>query len=174
MILTSSSDRRRERAARMEVKISTKDLKRFQSKIDIRSNSECWPWLRYCDIYGYGRFKYKGKMIFSHRFAFAFKNDYLADDLVVRHSCDNPRCCNPNHLLMGTHQDNKNDAVRRDRLAKGESNGSAKLTEKDVLTIRSSSLSLRELARQFNVASKTIFNVRANKNWRHLLSTTPL
>lgn len=92
---------------------------RFWEKVDILEEDQCWPWQAYRDKKGYGRFwvgDQYGKTG-AHRMALALfqglTNPDWLDGEVVRHTCDNPACCNPNHLLTGTYTENNYDAVRR-------------------------------------------------------------
>lgn len=80
----------------------------------------CWPWRGGCDRAGYGWFIYRSKQYRAHRLAFQFAN---ADpgDLHVLHRCDNPPCCNPAHLFLGTQADNN-----ADMMAKGRHRGGAR------------------------------------------------
>ena len=64
--------------------------------IDIRSPNECWPWKGELNNGGYG----------PHRRIYESLNGPLTDNKVVMHCCNNPSCCNPNHLLAGTQSDN--------------------------------------------------------------------
>ena len=92
----------------------------------------------------------------------------MPDDLVVRHTCDNKACVNPDHLILGTHQDNSTDMVSRDRQAKGSLVGTAKLTEEIVVMIRSLSGSSQQLAKFFDCSKTTIKDIRNNKIWKHV------
>jgi hypothetical protein len=91
--------------------------------------------------------------------------------LVVRHACDNPRCINPDHLLIGTHQDNSNDKLTRGRQPKRESHGRAKLNEIAVRFIRSrydpksEEYNACALARMFGVSRTAIRKVVTGENW---------
>jgi hypothetical protein len=89
---------------------------------------------------------------------------------VIMHSCDNPSCINPNHLKIGTQIDNIKDRVKKGRSAYYESNGNAKLTEKDVEFIRyyHGKRTVRELSEFFDVDRTTIQRIQHNKNWMPL------
>lgn len=96
----------------------TKRENRFWSQIERRSEQECWPWLGKVDKDGYGFFWCeRPKIQRSHRYMFYKTNGYLPE--VVRHTCDNPNCNNPNHLLGGTQGDNNRDTVERGRWSCG-------------------------------------------------------
>ena len=92
-------------------------MERFWAKVDRREPGECWEWQASCDDSGYGTFRHQGKMKKAHRLAWVFcGRGPIPDGLVVMHSCDNPPCCNPAHLSLGTVADNN-----RDRHDKGRS-----------------------------------------------------
>jgi hypothetical protein len=89
----------------------------------------------------------------------------------VRHTCDNPICCNPAHLLVGTHADNVADRVERNRTARGTGNGRAKLTEDEVRTIRTAYAEgwpTMELTRHFGVDRALIRRIVRREVWAHL------
>lgn len=89
---------------------------RFWSKVDRRSPAECWPWLRHLVAGGYGSIKIDGKNQLAHRVAWRLAyGQPIPDGLLIRHSCDYARCCNPAHLILGTHKDNVDDAMTRGR-----------------------------------------------------------
>lgn len=84
------------------------------------------------------------------------------------HSCDNPACINPHHLRWGSARDNSNDAIERDRMRKGETNGAHRLTADDVLQIRrqlAQGAAKRALARQYGVDQKSIHNIARRTTW---------
>lgn len=86
---------------------------RFWAKV--RKSDGCWPWIKSRQPYGYGRFNYQGKQVQAHRVAWILTNGPIPDDLCVLHSCDNPPCCNPDHLFLGTKGDNNRDCIRKGR-----------------------------------------------------------
>ena len=84
------------------------------------------------------------------------------------HSCDNPRCVNPNHLFLGTQKDNVHDCMDKGRLARGERSGMAKLTDAAVRAIRLSSLTQVELGKKYGVGQAQISEVIRRNAWRHV------
>lgn len=130
-----------------------------------KSISGCHEFMGWRDSFGYGRFKYKssGKWVqrAAHRHAVQIATGReLGPDEVCRHACDNPSCCNPDHLSIGTQMDNVADRVRRKRSATGQWNGQSKLTDCDVRVIRNSTMTNKELAARFGVVNSTISRVR--------------
>ncbi len=94
------------------------DLARFNTKWVVVP-SGCHEWQAFRDADGYGKFGIGGRlggMKRAHVVAWSFANGrWPIPGEVVRHTCDNPPCCNPEHLLIGTKRDNEQDKVRRGR-----------------------------------------------------------
>ncbi len=90
----------------------------FWGKVD-KTKGPCWIWTRARDEDGYGIFHYQRKPIRAVRFLMGVVLGHDIDGLIVRHSCDNPPCVNPEHLLIGTHKDNCDDREARGRGVKG-------------------------------------------------------
>lgn len=88
---------------------------RFVGKIQKGGLDDCWPWLAGCDADGYGRFKVGHWVVKAHRMAYELFKGKIPAGLQIRHSCDNPPCCNPAHLLLGTNFDNMRDKIERGR-----------------------------------------------------------
>ena len=151
-------------------------MKRFWDKVNVKGDNDCWEWKVSLFKDGYGQFWYKKKQIKFHRFAYAYYYDIEVFDIpsnkVIMHICDNRKCCNPNHLRIGTNQDNMDDMNNKNRNFefKGENNPKNKLTEKDVLIIRNSKgkLKLKELSKIYNVHYDTISRIWRKANWRHI------
>src|SRR5688572_8620113 len=95
-----------------------------------KTASGCWKWQGYKTKRGYGTVGFKYKPIRVHRLMWIFRNGDIPKGLLVCHTCDNPPCCNPDHLFIGTQQDNVNDRGSKGRLCKiqdGSLNDMAKL-----------------------------------------------
>ena len=100
---------------------------RFWAHVDIAGEDECWLWNGPKRRDGYGRFSYNGKQIQAHRMACWLTTKVYPGKLLVCHKCDNPPCCNPNHLFVGSTRDNVLDAMRKGRWYKDECNCKARL-----------------------------------------------
>ncbi|GAA1992709.1 hypothetical protein GCM10009718_33020 [Isoptericola halotolerans] len=137
----------------------------------------CWPWEGRLDAKGYGFIKVNGKTTRVHRVAWLLANgSWPPPGMVVRHRCDNPPCCNPAHLQLGTVRENVADCIERDRRAHGESLRQAKLTEAGVRDIRrraAAGEAHRAIAADYRVTRQAITLVVKRKNWRHVLDDLP-
>lgn len=109
-------------------KLTPQEIERFFSYIDRTPGQgpqgTCHLWKGGKTSRGYGNVKIRGVMYGSHRVAFFIHNGSIDDSLLVRHTCDIEPCENPEHLLQGTEQDNADDRVARNRMAKGSRHGS--------------------------------------------------
>lgn len=91
---------------------------RFWAKVLVGSPNECWPWLASNGFRNYGKFKIGGTYRAAHIIAYELANNRLVDykkGEIIMHSCDNPKCCNPAHLILGTQSDNIRDRELRKR-----------------------------------------------------------
>lgn len=123
---------------------------------------ECWIWQRSCIQGGYGTFvHFGGKGNLAHRFAYELWVGPIPDDTFVLHHCDNPPCCNPEHLFLGTHKDNMRDMVQKRRQTRGEHHPRNRLSEAEVKEIRMSSLSSRKIAPVYGVNARHIRHIRS-------------
>lgn len=155
---------------------------RLWSKVDQSGGAHaCWPYTTITrDTYaiiGYDTGDAKWHGIGAHCLAYILTYGPYPHGKIVRHTCDNKSCCNPEHLILGTHQDNMDDAAQRQRMSHGATHHKAKLTESDVQQIRSlyrkTHCSKTALARQFHVAHSTIRDILSYKIWKHVPDTDP-
>lgn len=135
---------------------------RVFSRVEIKGPEECWESTWYKTPFGYGRIGIKGRIYPVHRIVFELFNGPIEDGLVCCHKCDNPGCCNPNHLFKGTQKDNVHDMIskKRDVRVKGESHWKAKLTDSQIEEIRKryseGGVYQYELAKEFGVSQTHI------------------
>jgi len=145
---------------------------RFWKKV--RKTNDCWEWTGCTDQKGYGRIAIKqhnspGR---APRIAWELHFGLIPAGLHVLHKCDNPKCVRPDHLFLGTNDDNMNDKRTKGRQLAGIQTSWAKLTEADVIAIRTryaaGGISQRTLATQYNLHQVTISEIILRKIWRHL------
>lgn len=141
----------------------------FWDNVEIRGDTDCWPWLGSKDRGGYGRAYLYGKTRGAHRVAYSLRHG-APPDLWVLHKCDVPACCNPHHLTTGNAQDNTRDMIerRRNHVMPGEANPSAKLTTPAVRHIRRSNQSARALTHLYGVSHAQISKIRSRQAWKHV------
>lgn len=151
-------------------KLTSSDLERFTDKADVCGPDDCWEWTAGKNKAGYGTIHIQGGMYISHRVAYFIRYGVDPGELLVCHKCDNPSCVNPDHLFLGTHQDNSDDKVSkgRDVHARGEQCGMAKLTEQDVQEILESDKTNTVLATHFGVRNCEISDIKRGKIWKHV------
>lgn len=142
------------------------ELKGKQKPIQYEVNERgCWNVTSHSTKYGYADI-YRDKVRWrSHRLVYTYEFGEIPEGMVVRHKCDNPKCINPEHLEIGTPQDNVNDMVVRGRNARGEKHGRAKLTQEQVEKIREDSRPSRAVAKDYGVTHKIILNIRNGVCW---------
>ena len=146
-------------------------IDRFWKKIKFPDDlvDGCWFWTAAKNKKGYGRFGFTDILYQSHRFSYMIFKGEICEGLCIRHTCNNPSCVNPHHLLDGTNQDNVDDMTEQDRQAKGEDHGMAKLTEIEVDEIFGQLLqkfSKKGLSIQYNVSEMTIYKISIGKSWK--------
>lgn len=160
---------------------------RFWSKVAIANPDECWVWQAGLDNKGYGRFAARletnqSPNQIASRIAYMLTHGSIQKSDCVLHRCDNPPCCNPAHLFLGTLKDNTQDMWRKGRHMPmpgrfkpgdhvGEKNSHAKITARDVVQIRvdvANGVKSRVLAQQYGLAQATIRGIVTKKIWKHV------
>jgi hypothetical protein len=154
----------------------------------------CWLWTGYRMPRGYGQATIFGKRSLTHRASWRIATGQDAGALFVCHHCDNPSCVRPEHLFLGTHQDNTDDMMAKGRGPVGDRNGARKypqrisaseayqrnrprgprvntavLTYEDVGRIRAmfvAGLSNKEIALEFGVHRNSIWHIRRGLTWK--------
>lgn len=147
---------------------------RFWTKVKKSGPDACWLWTAStCSAMGYGILGKGGKgagYIMAHRFSYQFHNGAIPDGMLVCHTCDVPLCVNPKHLVLGTRLYNQGDMSRKGRSAKGERQGQAKLTERDVAAIRAMAKAHTQqcIADKYDVSRSNIYKIVNLKTWSHV------
>ena len=153
---------------------------RFMQKIKIDADTGCWEWQASKSSTGYGQFRVGDKNWKSHRWSYQYHRGEIPDRMCVCHKCDNPLCSNPDHLFLGTKQENMDDMITKGRAAHGEKHPSSKLNYEKVLLIRkfldrhpptnskTKGGQYGFLARWFETTANNISLIYLGRRWKHI------
>jgi hypothetical protein len=144
---------------------------RFMEHVD--KTDGCWNWNGAMISKGtYGSFSYRTKRMLAHRASWLIHVGGINDGLFVLHTCDNPRCVNPEHLFLGTQKENMRDAVKKGRLAglhTGDKNLTSKINQNIANDIRRSRVEMKatykELSQMFSICPTQVANIIKNRCW---------
>ena len=142
----------------------------FWRQVDRSAGSDgCWPWrgARHRQRGSYGAVRWDGEVVAAHRVAFMLTKRPLAVGEHVRHTCDNPPCCNPAHLLAGSQEDNWADARERSRLGRRE----VRFNDAEIVAIREARARgelTRTLAERYGVSRSLISLIVNRKAYRRV------
>lgn len=163
----------------------------FWDKVDKSQGPDsCWPWTGCIGTHGYGVTSFSKKQTRVHRAAYALSKGEIPDGLFVCHNCDNPPCCNPKHLFLGTSSENTNDMVSKRRQSRGAKHAAAilpgrkrgsenclaKLEENQVVEmrrLRSQGMKIRDIADKFKMSYQGAYKAIRGKSWNHLGEPIP-
>ena len=148
---------------------------RFWPYVGVGHRSECWPWLGAKTGYGYGvvRLNQPRRIEGAHRVAWQLEHGSIPPGMHILHTCDNPPCCNPWHLILGTRSDNMQDMLRKGRgragAPRGIRNASAKLDPDKVSEIRLrytlGGVTQKLLAEEFGVSQQVVSAIVRDQIW---------
>lgn len=158
----------------------------FWGRIKKHPNGGCWIYFGPKTRYGYGYFASKK----GHRYAWELTNGSIPYGMWVLHKCDNPPCCNPDHLYLGNAKDNAQDRSRRgrsatgdrsgarvhiERMSRGNQHGMSKLKESDIPIIRKMVSEATNITRgvlaavdMFGVSNWAIRDILRGRTWSHI------
>lgn len=169
-----------------EDKVKIKDEVLFDSfwrKVDIKDNiNECWPWIASTNQKGYGHIRVGISMVQSHRLAYELIKGPIPEELQVQHLCNNPVCCNPNHLEVGNDSKNSRYKFQCNRQNhNGENNPCSKLTDDQVREIHKLYNEQRKLhpgfkhwqiiqpiAQMFGIDAYHVGSIIRGDSWHHI------
>jgi len=145
---------------------------RFDDKYEIITESGCWIWTGSLFSSGYGAIwdnTHKNNRR-AHKVSYELYKDTVPDGLLVCHECDTPSCVNPDHLFLGTNQDNTQDMVNKDRGQYGEQHYNTNLSTEDVNEIKKLSIAgdinQTEIGKMFGVGNTTVSMIKLGHNRR--------
>jgi len=154
---------------------------RFSMSYEVNPETMCWEWLGTLSRGSkkqYGTIKVDKKSVGAHRYSWEIHNETkIPQSMIVMHKCDNPKCVNPMHLVLGTHAENMVDMVSKGRQAKGASfrnrqpakgskNGLSKLTEDQAKEIFNDKNPQRQIAQRYGVSQAVVHNIKSKKTWK--------
>ena len=175
--------------------ITDKEISRFWGKVQIGGEDECWPWMaksKHHKGYGVMRISSVGRNVVASRISCILAYGEPPEGVKnALHSCDNPPCCNPNHLRWGTQKDNVQDAIERNRhvnppnthentewnakrlaaMPKGEALHNQSLTEaqaREIWRLHFECKSASEIAGIIGSKPHVVYDVCRGRSWRHL------
>ena len=141
----------------------------------VEDENKCLLWQGQKSQNGYGWYSYKGKLLKTHRLVAQELIANLENKPWVLHSCDNPPCCNPDHLRWGTPKENALDRDSKNRGKvpdnRGSKAGGAILNEQAVFEIKmllSKKIKAKDIAILYGVSQVTISNIKRGHRWAHV------
>jgi hypothetical protein len=172
------------------IKLTPKVRDRYWKKVDRSGGPDSCHWWTACKTDGYGRLNIEGRLYKTHRISWVIANNKdIPPGMHVCHTCDNPDCCNPNHLWLGTHIDNMRDRDNKGRCSpalgdrhgsrtkpesrpRGAAHGRAIFTEDQVRKIREEyalgGITQQALADKHGIDQSTISAIIRRKTWGHV------
>lgn len=152
-----------------------KNIQRFKSKLIVKP-SGCWEYSGAKDADGYGMFWFDGKTKGAHQFSARYLAGYqINSGDQVCHTCDNPACCNPAHLFIGSTQDNTADRQRKNRTARGSQVGTSVYDEETIKNIKNAYKTrphyrgiIKDLSEEFNVSYNVVWYACKRNSWSHV------
>lgn len=149
-----------------EINLTPKQIERFWKKVE--KGDGCWNWKGHKRASGYGWFYckspfHKDPRYLSHRVAYTVSKGPIEPGKFILHSCDNPSCCNPDHLRSGTNDDNVRDRLQRNRQCPG-----AKITMEIAVDIRRRALNGESkvlMAKEFGLNPATVRSICRFEIW---------
>lgn len=144
---------------------------RFSEKYKVNQETGCWEWIACIGTNGYGAIGFNGKKTSAHRIAYELFNNEIPEGMHVCHRCDNRKCVNPDHLFIGTRQDNMDDMKSKKRQVYGEKHPSTQFSEQDIFNIfekYSKGMSALGISREYQCERTQIWQILTGRTWKYL------
>jgi hypothetical protein len=142
----------------------------FEERTSVNKETGCIEWTRHTNVNGYGTLKYKRKQRMAHRFMWEYKYGAIPEGKIICHKCDNRKCINPEHLFLGTTQDNVDDKMKKGRFvaSSGEKNGYSKLTKEQIIAIRDDVRPQTKIALDYGISQSNVSIIKRKQSWSHI------
>lgn len=144
-------------------------------RVMVDPNSGCWLWTGAMAPNGYGRLRervapgsLRTRHFRMHRVAYEINRGAIPEGLFVLHKCDTRACVNPDHLFLGTHQDNMNDRGAKGRQVRGGRVNTSKLTEQQAREVFAAEGTDANIGKMFGISATAVKYIKSGRNWAHL------
>jgi hypothetical protein len=132
-------------------------IDKFWNQVDRLHPHDCWNWTGHCNpVTGYGYFSNR-KYMSSHRMAYELTYGKIPEGMCILHSCDNPKCCNPAHLRVGTQQDNVDDREERNYKRRNGSNAFYKSRNESMFADFRDGMDIGCLSRKYVISRQMVY-----------------
>lgn len=142
--------------------LKEKIIKRFWSKVNKNGmkvlDTPCWEYTGYRSTQGYGRIRIDKQEKLTHRLSWEIHNSLIPEGQQVLHKCDNPPCCNPEHLFLGTQIDNLRDARE-----KGRMNTNTKVRKEVVIELFKRYSSYSRVAKELGISRQRVYQITSKE-----------
>jgi hypothetical protein len=134
----------------------------------VTAETGCIEWTAARNASGYGVTWNGQKTVLAHRYSYQLSVGPIPDGMHILHRCDNPPCINPDHLFPGDDNDNVVDMIAKGRNNIGQKNGSTKLTDEQVVAIRSDARTQRVIAKEYGISQSQVSWIKSGRGWKHM------
>ncbi len=150
--------------------ISQADIDRFMSYVQIQLDTDAWLWTGGISSNGYGAFWYQGATVSAHRFSYLIRHGYIPDQWMVCHKHEElgKHNVNPDHLFIGTHKDNMQDAAEKGRMPYGSDNAASKITPADAHAIVNDTRTVEIIGQQYGISGVAVSKIKRGDIWQSI------
>jgi len=139
----------------------------IQARVEITAEG-CWEWKRCRDRQGYGICTKQHGTTRAHRISYLLTHGHIPEGALVLHSCDNPPCCNPAHLRLGTHRENQAEKASKSRAMHGEAHPASRISDSQARQIFEDPRPFSAIAEQYGISQGAVSLIKSGKTWRHV------